>query len=144
MYLYKDGDECIDVTGGWEVVPAYAGYKAIQMDKHENYIYTSQSPNLNTISTLGPKNIIKVTDYTKLNVKIDSVDSVEKDGCYLAIAKDRYSVGNNIISSICLQSIGIHTLDVSSVSDDVYIYLQNYISPSNHADCKISNIWLEK
>lgn len=68
LYLYKDGDQCTDVTGGWgftKPTSAASGYTS-SLDK-EGYMYCGGQNSGN--ATFGTLNSINMSDYDRLIVE---------------------------------------------------------------------------
>jgi len=142
LWLYRDGDECIDVTGGW-------GWKSFAkidymnpnpLEKANDHIKCYGVTDINTIiSTL---NKIKISDKNKININCNikntyikhdafDINFYEKtDGAKLA----RYGSG-------CILGFQTRSFDISDINSDCYIVIQ--VCGTSQYKSDIFKIWLE-
>lgn len=69
LWLYKNGDECTDVTGGWSVIKSSTG----TMSKQDDGIQINVGPGDETYCNIGIANTIDVTEYSKLTMRTSEV-----------------------------------------------------------------------
>lgn len=69
LWLYKNGDECTDVTGGWSVITSSTG----TMSKQDDGIQINVGPGDGTYCNIGIANTIDVTEYSKLTMRTSEV-----------------------------------------------------------------------
>lgn len=65
LYLYNEGDECVDITGGWKLKPysGYESYTSVKKNASNMYFYLAYA---NYCGSLVTNNKIDVTGYSKL------------------------------------------------------------------------------
>lgn len=65
LYLYNEGDECVDITGGWKLKPRSGceSYTSVQKNATNMYFYLA---NANYHGSLVTNNKIDVAGYRKL------------------------------------------------------------------------------
>lgn len=143
LYLYKEGDECTDITGGW----------AGEGTKNEDNLYPYWNNYSYTLYTNGK---IDFTNYKTLYIDIDvlsvyTVSGYEPFGAILYIA-GKQAMNSNINGSLdptivtrkeC-NTIGrqVYSLDVSDVSGEYYVSLLENLNQNCRA--KFYNMWLVK
>lgn len=141
LYLYNNGDQCTNVSGGWdayaykrsddtavtEVAPTVAKNSSSITVTHysswENY----------TSGALLTNASIDVTNYGSLSINVTAVTlSDASEGLKLFLTNTK-SNNLTIIASLDLTATGIKTLNISSVSGACYvgIYCQGTNSPAS-------------
>lgn len=66
LYLYKDGNEYTDITGGWERY----GYNVGTFEKRSNYLYLMASGVQKNTNSCGTKNLISYLGYQTMKSKL--------------------------------------------------------------------------
>ena len=149
LYLYKSGDENIDITGGW-ILPTSAPWGEIEAVKRPSSIYMKLTPNsnTNTVATLKPLNSIDFSMYSKLHFDVAMFNKTPGNVNVLSI---RNSSGTIIasynINSGVNSSRKIITLDVSTLHGkyDIHIYLVAYTFGSgNYFELELFNCYAER
>ena len=150
LYLYNEGDECVDVTGGWgESYNSGDGIKDFnKYDKFMNIAVSNQNTKLN-ISTLKS---IDVTNYSKLKIRREIVYSGSLGYRFgLTSKRDTSLEGNDNIAIYTSwdESINngkeiIDTLDVSTIKQNCFVNVCVQSGVNSNVNCKIYKIWLEK
>ena len=89
--LYDYGDECIDVTGGWEAIDHHDSYTpTVTITKNTDNIYTTQSGS--GLSGPTTKNNINTMEYKSLGTVLKcTINSATWARCYLVNAEDAYN-----------------------------------------------------
>lgn len=152
-YLYNEGDEYVDLTGGW-TSNGYSeiGKTVIAATKELNYIKVKDSADSATSCIIGTQSKINVTPYAKLFADVfvhrgygDGTGNVRRLGVYVRTDK---IIGG--VSPIAIfsgdESVGniIWEIDVSGLSGEYYLYSRTYTGPNALiAEFDINKIWLE-
>lgn len=116
-YLYKTGDECIDITGGWEQVTVGTYWNKGSVVRNANSITlqvsTKQQSILRTTNAFVPRG-------NSLSVRL-----LEINGSLVAgIIRDGFEVSYaNAIAKIDITAPGQHLLNIGSVDEKVYVAL---------------------
>lgn len=133
LYLYKEGDECTNITGGWDG------------NKSSNYLSFGGSDSFVLTNT---KNKISCEGYTKLifeykfttghgsgNGNMNFALSDRKEVAY----RQNYAIASVRTSSITQGNTYTIELDVSSVTQDAYVTLSGWYGSGD-----LYNAWLER
>lgn len=156
VYLYKDGDECVDITGGWtKVVRQNTSRDCYIPVKLEDRIQTDTSAYAEEggyAGRLGVVNSIDFTPYNKLCVEYTN-DRTVTAGWYVIQAfssssSDWDTLGNSqqIFSSGAVDFSSVHDtktiriIDISNANASGYLSLLQY----RNRKADIYRIWLEK
>lgn len=137
LYLYKEGDECENVTNGWNIGYITGTNSTVgSIEKCSNYI---EVKTWGYWCGFGPttKQKIDVTKYSKLKIDVFDCNYTDVSDGYEQIAlhcgnKDKIIYKDNIKD-------GEHELDISSMTGEQTIY----ILVGNGANTKIRSIWIE-
>lgn len=141
LALYNAGDQCTDVTGGWE---AYSDPGIILASDHiylmigSGYVgrqaWTANSVDMSNYSTLN----VEVTEWSKL--------------CYLGINDTKpkslgWSDSNFTNKDDCEQlaeitANGVVSMDISAVSGSYFVWLAKPGQNADYAGCKVTKVWL--
>ena len=130
--LYDSGNEYDNITGGWNVFGVAT--------KEATYLKTICNPNSEACAYTAKK--IDLRKYKNLNFTISGIKSdwllwVTPDKP-TAVA-DSYS---NALAKIQPMSNVTGTLDISSVSSEVYIACGNYSESSNSYGANVAKVWM--
>lgn len=137
LYLYRDGDECVDVTGGWTGVSANQVYAY----KRDTYMEISTSSS-NGEALLETNNIINLTRYSTLHILYDRTQTNYK--VRMCITTDKQTTGTITTGTIITENHFPKTivtgaemeLNVSSVES-------GYIVINGDNSAKFYKVWLE-
>ena len=145
LYLYNNGNEFEDITGGFTKAGQSNGVGNVSITRYVDGIYFSNSsrPNSYIYAGIGTLNSIDVSKFSKLCVEYEYNVFLSS-----SMRKSVIELTNNLNDngSICSISTGLsekHTvsLDVSNVQQSCFVRVLVADSGSN---TKISRIWLEK
>lgn len=80
LYLYKDGDECINITGGWKYQHYNYYSSSFQsvtpiIERRSDNLYTKISFGTFYCSLIGTENIIDVSEYKKMCCEVSAMYS---------------------------------------------------------------------
>ena len=147
LYLYKDGNEYLDVTGGWLQTYNTAGSYGVFTKKEDSmYLECRGNTVVNQIST---SNKISFVGYSKLNIEWTVSLNTVNAFSYI-IVKDTnnswstglsYTRRDGPTSNKFVDTINISSLQSSYFP--VIVATTNY-STSNVALVTVSKVWLEK
>ena len=134
LWLYKDGDECEDVTGRWDGGYTDGAYPLSTAVKNSDNLYFNSS-----MQGLGTVNSIDLTNYTKLCAEIMSNSSSATQPWIGYVDSKAYSTK---VSSGCTSKNvrEIVSIDISAVTGNKYILCA---STGNGIDGYVYKVWLE-
>lgn len=158
LYLYKDGDECVDITGGWDISHTTRG------------VFTKESDGilLNVADTTWaqsyelafPKNNVDRTEYKTLHLEFEVVHAPILAGkyydyCFLVTNPTLYSKYGQTTETIQDDGEGHisdpagstmhYTTNLSAVAKDSIIQVVCiYETQPSRISYKIKKVWLEK
>lgn len=166
VYLFKDGDECTELTGGWKGVGVTdiksnsgSSYQAIVPSITKNaqngYIYTKYANARLCCGALSITNKIDLTQYKKLIV--DTSATARYGSWYrILVTTDNTKYYNNLIlkaiayaankSDIITVNRDIFTIDITNINQEAYVvfnYCNSMNSSSYWVDSYLYNAWLE-
>lgn len=156
LYLYKDGDECIALTGGWSIASSYGTSSTLTKGSSSMRIYNSSASSSNwngsrisTISTINMQNYSKI----KFDIYVTGTANIEYAMFGIATGKNvanGSSATNDFISRKTINPTsnfrGIIELPTSS-STSIYVSINNLVGGGGGVgsnDIYIYKIWLEK
>lgn len=160
VYLYNEGDECTDITGGWDKIAVYDSIVANRPNKNQYLTLTKNSDNMIASSTnlpgqsivaIGCMNQIDLSKYSKLRCVLnDATTSDSITHCDLMVSSSlewsehsgwyRFMNTGELVSSE-------FELDISEISDTLSIYItvtRTSSTTTGNFSINISKIWLEK
>ena len=130
VFLYNGGDECTDLTGGWS---AYAykqsGASSIVEATAPTVSRGSSSMTVRHNSSwegykhgvVLTNNSVDVTNFSTLSINVTAYTlSTENEGLILILTKTKGN-GFSIIASCSLDSTGVKTVNISSISGNYYV-----------------------
>ena len=161
-YLYKEGEEYIELTGGWKKGASNITGTLSKEENHLNLYCNSPNTYDQTWITCQTTNGIDISGYTKINYKyeIDHMISINGKYCsWITIGIcdpmfESYS-SNNILASLnnvhssdtdISKQIQIGTLDITGIDKIVYptIGMMKWYNTNYVCNVKIYEIWLER
>ena len=142
LWLYRDGDECEDITGGWSGVNLYIEDYGTTSSQYGSYTKLSDrlkiySNSDHKSSGFGTAKKIDVTKFTNLKIEVASV--VVSASARNAFCINAGGLAMSLISSF-IQSTGTNSLDISSYTGDYHITIGAW---GNYYDLQVTNVWLE-
>lgn len=159
LYLYKDGDECTDVTGGIEILFKWevANYGNNSFgNKYSNYIRLEANGVTSQESGIGAYTVNKIdlTEYSKLCFEYLSENFAHSYGIMFSASNDKPTScykGDNKVAYVFetknpTNKITTLTIDISQITGSYYISGVARASGATtcKADLNIYKIWLEK
>ena len=152
LYLYNEGDECTDVTGGWVGYAAKSsswsgGTPTVPSITRGAFSMTVNPSKSNTIGQIKTSNPIDVTGYSKLCIEY-SGSTGSYSSVYFFLNKSNISdVDSSKGSAIFLleknDSVenGISEMNISDIGSSEYIYINFTCGTS--ANLELYKVWLE-
>ena len=144
LYLYRDGDECEDVTGGWYIMRRSSNGS---VTKNTDNITMSTVSGSNEIG-IGTLNAVSLNGFTHLKCKLDEP---HENGMLIFIFPLQYSSWNDAdqhrdlykgLGNSYLDSELTFTFDISSVNTITTDRI--HVGISGAGSSKIKRIWLER
>lgn len=164
VYLYKAGDECLEMTGGWKGVGVTdiksstgSSYSALvpNITRSQGYIYTSLTKSGQCTGGISTTNTIDLTPYKKLIVE---VEARAKYGTWykLLVTTDNTKYYNFLMmvgiaycgsqNDTITVNRSIFPADISEINQNAYIAFnlcKSSDSTSYWVDGALYNAWLE-
>lgn len=137
-FIYNQGDQCTDLTGGWTSSGySYTGY-TFSGGKLNSSNMTLNGVGNSKGQVLGTVEPIDLTNYSTLNI---SVQSAQVDGdvaCWISVIGSKVLAYTNKVSKT-----GSHTIsvDISNKEGEFYIAFAAFNSGSRNV--AINKVWLE-
>ena len=155
LYLYEDGKEYTSLTGGWDLIKSNSATSGVVTKNSDNmYLYTGEtgiaSPREKSVYACMV-NLINLTTYSKLKATVENLSYGDRSSISLCVNTMKHTATSSIWGSGVaykqMTTNGTHTVDISSLTGNYYIYVDLYGSAdytSAKASCNIVKIWLEK
>ena len=155
LYLYNGGLEYTDVTGGWDLIKSNSATSGVVTKNSDNmYLYTGEtgkaSPREKSVYACMV-NLINLTTYSKLKATVENLSCGDRSTISLCVNTKKHTATSSIwgsgVASKQMTTNGTHTVDISSLTGNYYVYVDLYASAdytSAKASCNIVKIWLEK
>ena len=158
LWLYKEGDKCEDVTGGWTENFRFSSWTTNELRPVEFLddcikCDTSKYSGAGGYTIVGTYNKINFSGYTKLHTEIDVISTSKgKDWPSFVgsiVAENPFSASSNgfAVFGSALTATGVMTyeVDITSYTDERYVVIMlNSISQSGrNANFDIKKVWLE-
>lgn len=149
-YLYSNGNEFTDITGGW-VASSYASgqrwdyyasdaVRSIQKNADHMYIYAKNAnPNNSASASVYTKNKINLTPYSILQVKFEEITNVVSVYGYPGSAPFEYYSGAVFSASGNSSKLEVE-IDISSVAQPVHILIGGIAWLSSGSDVRMARI----
>lgn len=136
LWLYKDGNECVNVTGGWETAITRGG----KVEKLTDAIKITSS-GLNQVQLISTARRLNMTNYSKLCSKIRIVAQRDYRYCELSTGIFARTPSVEWGVRVIKQPIGGYQVevDISQFENYWYVGLQGYYLDEGY----INEVWLE-
>ena len=143
LYIYNNGDKCLDVTGGFTDLSEYS------CDFKFNSTHMTTTVSSNRSANLFTTNKIDLSDFSFLRFKIET-DNYNGYG-QVGVSTDTtvaYSEPKNVIASKVFSNIveanGESVIDISNVNDLAHIYINVRTRSTGTTVLKVTEIKLTK
>ena len=146
LWLYREGDECIDVTGGW-TGNTYDGRGSVAKNSDHLSAVTNNAPYAN--AGFCTNELIDFTGYHTLNIEYELSGKVS--GNFFGFSSSKPTSNDDIWSFSSGNAVTVSTnngklsLDISSFSGSFYVRYASRHTSSEYgsSNWKAYNIWLE-
>jgi len=154
IHLYKEGNECTDITGGYvtnSLVKGYSGVTGVAPSLTKNptnmVIEKDLSGGGTSAGGVNSVNTINFTGYNKLFIEWDIVTTAENEWrtelrLWIADSLNNTDISNGYISKT-VNFNGVSEIDISSINGNNYLLFIIY-SSGRKISGTIKRIWLEK
>ena len=147
FYLYKNGNEYTDITGGYVNTGTTGG--SMKNDGTSLVIKAERNSSGFKVCFANTNNTINLSNYSVLKIEcsIDNSDSTKGHVTFgLHNSKGVYPQTSAVVYRGGLDK-GIVSIDIKNINSSQYLIIRPLIeatSSSTHVTCKVYNIWLEK
>lgn len=148
-YLYNNGDECTNVTGGWSANGWTDGTTTIKEGtKNSDHILlgASTTSTTNARHIIATENKIKILPETKSVCVTATPILIAQNNCFNIVVSPTKTRTDRIANIEIIGTVGTtetFSLDVSDISGDYYVELDSWASSNTKRQAKIHAIWLE-
>lgn len=143
LWLYREGDECEEVTGGWVLSYGDAGQQSTTLTKNADSMYISYTSGAGAGKSggCGTKNLIDLTEYSKCYAEVSGIGGTADYNFNLAASNTNTGDGTGYATESvkATPADGIMELDITSVSQAAII---RFTCQANKYGT-IHNVWLE-
>lgn len=138
LYLYKHGDECTDITGGWDNTGYIVTNVTVNKATNYNGVISATVSTTGVINMLGTVNPINTNGYSKLCVSVVSVGGTYGIDVRQTKQKSYYTTTTNNYAMQKFYNTGVASLDITKAE-------QSYIGLSAiyNANFVVDEVWLE-
>lgn len=145
-YLYKEGDECTDITGG--LVRGTHGnsyWGSYSVTKNEDHILCSGAYGGSYFSLLRTSRLIDLSNVNTVNMRVSSFTTNGSNTKGRIHVSKATNLGDNPPATKLFYppTTGVISLDVSSLNGSYYIYFGASFEVNNSGDLKITEVWIE-
>lgn len=157
VYLYKAGNQCVDITGGWDVFDGFNYNSYVEPIFNKNYVQVYAEP-IYQSCTLQTKNKIDFSLYNTINIELEVTMPMFTNAgndwsyCVIGIYANKITRGASSaggIKDIALPKVvtdkTILKIDITNVKTSSFFaaWATNSYSHSK-VEYFVYNIWLEK
>lgn len=155
VYLFKDGDECTELTGGWygvgvtDVVSTNGTVKysalAPSIKKENGYIFCQYYNKVMSTGALSITNEIDLTPYKRVIVDVLATAKTN-NSCYLYVTNDstkyyNYLTAKKVAANNTTTPRGLIPLDIENINQNAYICF-NFCKSTAYASTS-SDYWVQ-
>lgn len=149
VYLYKEGDECTDISGGWKIMNRNATYNTTTKNA-DSIVLKSTTGYASAGAAVVTTNLIDVTNHNTLRILFDcDANSLERsslDFRFVSNGSSWSNAWNSLVvgGSITPVDTNLHTgiemsVDLSTTNGEYYLFLTTYTNTT----VTIREVWLE-
>lgn len=145
LWLYREGDECEDVTGGWQIY-SIAGY-TYSLAKNTSNMVASSNSSTNYESALATKNTVPLDNFATLHIEwdVDIGSWAQYTNAYVGVADS--CPNNGFTKAIYYNSNNkppkIVSIDISGITKASYPKIYLNTGGGGVLKATIHKIWLE-
>lgn len=140
LFLYNNGDEFLNITGGWERVNGTLTKNA------DNLTLTNVGASSSTYAVAYTANMIDLTNVKE--IRVIASGTVTSDGlksCCMAVTKTKTTTRTAAVAEVgFLATLQEHVLDVSSLTGSFYIGIMAAGSSSRQTTAITKKMWMER
>lgn len=153
-YLYNNGDECVDITGGWKAEAIGAGsytnvIPTLNTKVDSNHLNAQVTRSSSSGKSGGSITISNQIDYTEYKyIKIIYTASLTRYKSDVTVDLTSNPISSKLFTKLCynnaISSKTKISIDISQIEElnNIYIYLQ--AGAKTTANLNIYELWLEK
>ena len=141
-YIYRLGDECSDLTGGWAssgYTSSVSGYSIKTATKNERNMLIAGSSN--ALNVLGTQKAIDLTNYNNIYISIIDCNVASDYSATFEIRTDK-TIVDRFTGFADLDKTGVIECDISNY--DGLFYLSAYSFGTAGRNATIDKIWLTR
>lgn len=137
-YLYRHGDECVDVTGGWNNTGYTIGSGGVTKDciKNTDHITSPAFAWTNT-AIIGIANSIDLSNFAKMFV-IFTTAAAGQEAIYIHASKTNFGSGYKLLSHLPVGTKATYEIDISNITNGFIVFANG-----GNVVCDIYAVWLE-
>ena len=143
LYLYKEGDECVDITGGYKVTHTQTNSSSSNYSNSNGKIQIFPPNNQSSNVTVHSINKINVKDFSKLYIDIE-VPIMTTTNIGVSVGLQNVQEGNPSVAGgiVVTTKIGrqVKEIDISNLTSEYWVKLFS----TKYNQLIVYNIWLEK
>lgn len=152
LWLYRDGDECEDVTGGWKsvgckITTVYSP-QTPTLIKNDTNMYVEQYGAMKS-GYIAPQNMVDMSECSKIFIEFENLFNGYYIGCRLYTSATITDM-NDLVSESVFNEFenGTGGVKVVNIAEEhrknMYLTLAVYCGSTEKAPkCTIKNVWLE-
>lgn len=142
MYLFDEGDQCVDITGGWVIgglnINATYGDGVATIGDVLTVTTKTSTGTINRQSAIATKNAINVSGYKTLKIVVDDVMPSNAGVIYCCFGLSADKAAHTATKGIT--GTGEMSMDISTMSGSYYPFI--HVSNSDRR-LVVSKIWFE-
>lgn len=143
LWLYRDGDECEDVTGGWTNSGyTYNGSANQAVTKYSDSMYATT--HIGDSLTAGIVNPVDVTNYSTLFAEVMRTDSSNLFQPWIGIASDKSLSDKLVTPSVSSANVKeTLSIDITSLTGNKYVAFV-HSNANDSGSGYVYKVWLEQ
>lgn len=143
LWLYKEGDQCVDVTGGWSLNGySYSGVSLTEAKYNADCLFLDGVSA--AAAATGTAKAIDLSKYNTLylDAQMAGLDAIG-NGAVLSLVSSKAISNTTTKLFYTIKSTGRqeHIIDISALSGECYIFLNT--QTANNVDCSVFGICAE-
>lgn len=157
LWLYREGDECKDISGGWDfgISQEHKNYGSSSSNKENNCLKISiKSITAGFLAGFVTTNKIDLSGYSALKVEHTFEPDTSGTNTFVVIHPTPIKIGDSgynmfespytDVSAISTEPY-ISSVDISTIAESKYIAISGYVQASSGftLNSRISKVWLE-
>ena len=142
--LYYNGEEYTDITGGWVDRTSHDGswYTNGVIEKLPNSIRLLCATQKKIVA-IGPASAVDLTEYSTIKINVTAISTATSMHGRLAIRNVLPVQMEKTDAKVQIESVGIHSLDVSALSGKYYISMMGWGDQNQYGEIQFDKVWME-